>query len=112
MPMTGNKDVLAGKLANLAAEQYRKHRPALDEYFAAHQFIRTSQTPAHTQEFPLIGEIKHLQNLILAIYLLMHLRGNVIVDAGHLNDPYSEADAASALIDRKVAAYGGFIKAA
>ena len=111
VPMTGNKEALAGKLAKLAAEQYRKHRPTLDEYFSAHRFIRTSQTPAHPQEFPLLRDAKYLQHLVLAVYLLMHLRGSAIVDAGHLNDAYSDEDAANALIAGKVAVCGGFVRA-
>jgi hypothetical protein len=109
--MTGTKDVLLEKLAKLAADLYRKHLPALNAYFAEHRFIRVEQSPANSEVFPLLENLKYLRSLPLAIYLLKHLRGNAIVEAQFENDTYTAEDAASALIAVRVLVAGAFVRA-
>lgn len=111
IPMTGKKVALLDKLAKLALALYQEHRSALDAFFGAHQFIRIGQSPLCSEDFPLLRNIKYIRGLVLTIYLLRHLRGNTIVDAGHENNTFDDGDAAAALVKGHVEVYGGFVRA-
>ena len=106
----GNKDQLIVKLAKLAAKLYRKHRPEIDAYFQRHRFIRTEngQNPSGSR-FPILGEV-NLRNFLLAMYAVKHIRGNAILEAGHVNDMFGLEDLASALIKEEVDVKGIFLK--
>jgi hypothetical protein len=110
VPITGRKEDLLEKLAQLAAKQYAKAEPSLDAYFGQHRFIRAERcSKTDTDVFPLL-ERHDLRNMLLTMYILRHLRGNTILEATHENDTYTPLDLARALIKREVSLTGIFLR--
>ena len=109
VPMTGNKKVLFEKLAKLASDEYKKHMPELDSYFSKHRFIIASHKQHRLHPFEVLGDVTHLQNMLLTMYAMRHLRGNAILEASHENDTYGVEDLATALLESKVELNGMFL---
>ena len=105
--MTGRKEELVDKLARLAAKTYEKVKPRLDDYFAKRRFIRVERG-SEGQHFPLL-EGYDIRHLLLTMYVMKHLRGNVILEASHENDTYDSYSIARALVSRQVSLKGAFL---
>jgi len=109
-PMTGRKEDLLEKLAQLAARMYKKAEPTLDAYFCCNHFIHVAAASRNdATQFPVL-EHHDLRNLLLTMYVLSHLRGNTILEATHHNNTYSLLDLARALIKREVFLTGTFLR--
>jgi len=110
VPMTGRKEELVEKLAALSAMLYEQKEAELDDYFSEHRFIRVSPNSSDKGEnFPVL-EGFDMRNMILAMYIIKHLRGNSILEAGHSNDTFDLLALAQALIKREVSVTGAFLR--
>jgi hypothetical protein len=67
--------------------------------------------PHRCQRFPVIENDPSLRNLMVAMYVVKHLRGNAILDASHENNTYTEEQLALALVSGKVVVPGAFLRA-
>lgn len=110
LPVGGTKDALLVRLAELAADHYRKHLPQMRKYFTRHRFIRMSELPKQTIPFPILEKVQHPRNLLLAMYILKHLRGDVLLEVSHQNDTYSVEELAAALVTGKLTLTGAFLR--
>ena len=111
-PVTGTKEQLLKKLAKLAADLYADHHGQFDRYFARQRFIRISASSTGANQFPLLEDhAPSIRNLLLTMYALKHLRGNVILDANHENTAYSPEQLAHALLTGKTKLDGAFLRA-
>ena len=108
--VTGSKDALVQKLVALAAERYQDRLPELDHFFAEHRFVRMKGVPENAEEFPLLREMGPLGRLVLTMFITKHLRGDAILDVGHENDTFTEAELALALLSGKTTLQGAFLK--
>jgi len=108
--MTGNKDALLRKLAQLASERYDNRRDELDGYFGENRFVRISSMPAKIERFPLLDDEPLLCNLLLSMYALKHLRASAVLDPTHENTTYTVAQLAHALLLGKVGVKGAFLR--
>jgi len=106
--LTGKKEDLVRRMAETIAEEYEAHEPQLDRFFRKHRFIRLAAQPKMLNRFPIL-EGHRLRAPILILYCLRHLRGNVILEAGHVNDSVKVSDLAEARLDRKVMLNGSFV---
>jgi len=110
MSMTGRKEELFDKLAALSAEVYKEHVSKLDEYFSTRKFIKVDSLSDKTcKEFPLLNDLD-IRNMILSMYIIKHLRGNVILEASHNNDTFDLLSLAQALIKEEVDLMGYFLR--
>lgn len=110
MSMTGRKEELFDKLVALSAEVYKEHVSKLDEYFSARKFIKVDSLSDKTcKEFPLLNDLD-IRNMILSMYIIKHLRGNVILEASHNNDTFDLLSLAQALIKEEVDLMGYFLR--
>jgi len=110
VPMTGRKEELLEKLAALSAKLYEQKEAELDDYFSTHTFIRVSPNSTDKGEnFPVLEGLD-LRNMILAMYITKHLRGNSILEASHNNDTFDLLALAQALIKREVSVTGVFLR--
>jgi len=110
--MTGTKDVLVDKLAELAAREYDKHLAKMDRFFRKRRFVRINQTVTNTTYLTVLEGVPAIGNLIVTMYLAKHLRGNAVLDPGHENNTYTEKELALALLRRDVALTGAFLRVA
>ena len=110
--MTGNKDALLRKLAELAARNYAEHQPEMDTFFSEHRFVRINALPPKCERLPLLEDQPLLRNLLLTMYAMKHLRGNAILDVAHENTTYTDEQLALALIEGKVGFAGSFLRVA
>jgi hypothetical protein len=110
--MTGTKDELVAKLAQLAANTYKEKRAELDRFFTAHRYLRMASPPSDTAALPVLENLNYLRNLVLTMYAMKHLRGNAVLEPSHENATYSEEELAFALLTGKVALQGSFVRAA
>jgi len=110
--MTGTKDVLVGKLAELAAREYEKHLENLDRYFRKQRFVRINQTVTNATYLPVLEGVPAIGNLIVTMYLAKHLRGNAVLDPDHDNNTYTTQELAHALMRRDVTLTGAFLRVA
>ena len=108
-PMTGNKKVLLGKVAKLAASQYKRHLPDLDRFFTKHIFIRASKQESRLAPFEILGDEPMLKNMLLSMYILRHLRGNAVLEASHENTTFSVQELADALLEERLDVKGIFL---
>jgi hypothetical protein len=109
-PMTGKKDDLLRRLVELLAEQYAAVEGQMNDFFAGHRFIRIGVEGSRVKSFPVLGDHK-LRELLLAIYCLRHMRGNVILEASHVNESVKLADLAEAILWGRVRLAGSFVPA-
>ena len=108
--MTGRKEELLDKLADLCVKVYRRHQTELDSFFSKNRFIRVeSNSAVLSDRFPILDTLD-LRNMILTMYILKHLRGNTILDATHHNDTFDLLSLARSLIKREVTLSGVFLK--
>ena len=100
--MTGRKEALIEKLVKLATERYNALAPVLDRFFSDHTYIKVPQPERDKgKPFPVLAD-SPLDQLILGIYIVRHLRGNVVLDAACENPAVGIVDTAQALIDKKI----------
>ena len=109
---SGIKNELAERIAQLASEQYQKFEGMLDTFFTENRFIRAAQVAKPQEQLPVLNKDDQLTGLILRMYLLRHLRGNVVVDPDHENDTTSLEDLAEAVISERVEVTGALLRVA
>jgi len=108
--MTGRKEDLLEKLANLAAELYKEKEPELEAYFTNNQFVRiASNSNRDGSTFPVL-EGSDLRNLVLTMYIIKHTRGNTVLEAKHSNDTYDLLSMARSLVRKEVSLKGSFLR--
>lgn len=108
--MTGTKEQLADKLAQLSVKLYRRYEGEAKRFFRDHRFVRIENGHRHNAEnLPVLREIDQ-RNMLLAMFATRHLRGNTILDAAHENDTYELIDLARSLIKGEVSISGAFLK--
>ena len=81
----------------------------MDRFFSQRRFIRTSTLAGDARDFPVLKST-HLRNMLLTMYAIKHLRGNVILDAWHNNDTFDLLSLARALLKQGVSLTGGFLE--
>jgi len=108
--MTGRKEQLLDKLAQLSAKVYEEHEPELDDFFTKRRFIRVSSARKSVgQPFPVLKNLD-FRNMVLTMYIIKHLRGNTILEATHNNDAFDLLSLANALIRQEVTLEGNFLR--
>lgn len=105
---TGRKEDLVVRLAELVADEYARSKDELDRYFTEHQFIRLANAPAGITTFPVLQQ-HELKSQIVTLYCLRHMRGNVVLGAGHENNTVSLADMAAAMLQQTIRLTGAFV---
>jgi len=110
--MTGRKEELLQKLANLAVNMYQQHKAELDQYFINHKFIRIAYDSnvgnKDKNAFPILQKCE-LNKLILTMYIMKHLRGNVILEASYSNETYDLLSLIRSLLSKDVSLHGSFL---
>ena len=107
--MTGRKEMLLGKLAELSVRFYKEREKELDAYFGRYRFIQVPDDNGRSYNiFPLLEGLD-LQNMVLTMYIIKHLRANAILEASHNNDTFDLAALARALIRKEVSHNGSFL---
>jgi hypothetical protein len=108
--MTGRKEELVDKLAQLAATLYEENEPELDAYFSKHSFVRAGNSAKQRgNDFPVLEGLD-LRNMVLTMYIMKHLRGNTILEASHTNDTFDLLSLARSLIKREISLTGLFLQ--
>ena len=109
VPMTGTKDRLLKKLANLACQQYRNHENEMRHFFRNHRFVKVNtNNGGHSQRFPILEEVE-LKDFLLTMFALKHLRGNAILDASYENNTFDLQSLAQSLVNEEVKLSGCFL---
>ncbi len=111
VPKTGNKEQLLEKLARLAAVKYGECTPQLERFFRQMRVVRIAAIAGTGEEFPVLENLPFLQNLLLKMYMLRHLRGGAILEPCHENNACNELELARALLLGKVTLSGAFLRA-
>ena len=106
--VSGNRDDLVRRLADLLADEYEKAKPRLDEYFGQRRFLCVNACPDQASSFDALDG-QSFKNELLTLYIVRHLRGNVVLEASHENDAVPVRDLAEALIEGRVTLQGGFV---
>lgn len=112
VPITGVKMVLVERLAKLADSEYCAQRLILDCFFSENRFVRVSREVRYGEQFPVLGRENTLKSLLLHLYALRHLRGNVVIDPAYENDSCNVQDLALALISGRIRPTGGYLQLA
>jgi len=108
--MTGKKDKLAEKLAQLSVRLYREQVENLNDFFKTRKFIKVPRLDKDKEKtFPVLQELD-IGSMLRAMYVLRHSRGKVIIDATHENNTYELIDLARALVNGKVNIDGVFVR--
>ncbi|MFH1373237.1 MAG: hypothetical protein ABII79_05535 [bacterium] len=108
--MTGTKDKLLEKLAKLATTQYEKHEAEMTQHFKCNRFIKVDTGYGHThRNFPILADTD-LRNMLSTMFVIRHLRGNTILDAGYENDTYDLLSLARSLVKEGVTLTGCFLR--
>jgi hypothetical protein len=110
IPMTGRKDELLKKLYDLLANLYSKKELEYAEYFSTNRFIRIKTTVGSFSERFHVDDESMVNNTLLAMYVLKHLRGNSILEASHENNTFELKDLAKSLLNTEVNVTGHFLK--
>jgi hypothetical protein len=109
--MTGRKDDLMEKLAQLSVRVYREREKELDDYFEQHHFLKIpGNGQAEHRDFPVINDCD-MKNMVLSMYIMKHLRGNTILEASHCNDTFDLLSLANALIKGEICPPPAFVRA-
>jgi len=106
---SGNKSDLLKRLAMYTAEEYQTQKSELDNYFTKHRFIHIREQPRRCDEFGVWEQKDALQNHLLVMYVMRHLRGDTILDPTHENTSTNSKQLALALVSKKVQLEGAFI---
>jgi len=109
-PASGIKNELAAKIAQLAVEEYHRHQKELTAFFTENRFIRATQASKPTEVLPVLNREDSLTGLLLRMYLLRHLRGNVLVDPTHQNDSTPLEALAEAILYERVDVAGALLR--
>lgn len=110
IPMTGRKEDLLEKLYDLLANLYEEKEPLYARYFAKNRFIRIkTSTATYSKHFD-VDEESLVNNTLLTMYVLKHLRGNTILEASHENNTFELRDLAKSLLNNEVTVNGHFLK--
>ena len=107
---SGVKKALTERIAKVTAEEYARHEERFDRYFTENRFVRVANEAQFGKQLPVLDRENSLKGLLLRVYALRHLRGNVVIDPGHVNDSCTVKDLALALITERVALKGGFMQ--
>lgn len=120
----GRKEALLERLIQLCVQQYEEREAELTAYFSSNRFIRIKddttlnhygvyykekEQPIEYASFPLL-EDSLLRNQILAMFVMRHMRGNVIVDGTYLNETCSLQELAKGLIQEDVRIHDSFVQ--
>ena len=110
LSMTGRKEDLLDKLAKFSVRLYEEKVRELREYFSMNRFIRIQGASGRAcMPFPVLEGLD-LGNMVLTMYLIKHMRGNVILEAQHKNDTFDLLSLARSLLKEEVTLEGAFIK--
>ena len=97
-------------MAGLAARLYNAYNSSLDRHFQKQKYIKIPRiNHARVPSLPVLQELE-LGQMLIAMYITKHLRGNAILDPTHDNNTYELKDLAFALITKKINVNGVFIK--
>jgi hypothetical protein len=82
----------------------------VETYFRVNRFLRieNGKTPGGSR-FPVLEEVD-VRNMLLAMYAVKHVRGNIILEASHVNDTFELKALAKALIGGNVSVNGVFLR--
>ena len=83
----------------------------MDAFFSRHRFVRVGQKPKEKQPFAVL-QGHRLRETLVTLYCLRHMRGNVVLEAGHLNQSVKLADLAEAYLNGQVDDGGCFVPVA
>jgi len=108
--MTGKKEKLIDKLAKRSVFLYSELNDTLNNYFIPRKFVKIPRLKDDQEKFFPLLENLDLGQMVLAMYILRHLRGNAILEAIHVNDTYELTDLARALMYGKIEVDGVFVK--
>ena len=72
--------------------------------------MRVSREVRYGEQFPVLGRENSLKGLLLHLYALRHLRGNVVIDPSYENDSCAAEELANALIAGRLKLPGGFVQ--
>ncbi len=108
--MTGRKEELLKKLYDLLADLYKEKEPEYTEYFSRNRFIRIKTTVGSFSKRFNVDDESMVNNTLLAMYVLKHLRGNSILEACHENNTFELKDLAKSLLNTEVSVTGHFLK--
>ena len=108
--LTGRKEDLIQRLAELMAEQYARKAPELDEYFGQKRFIRLTHERTDSKRLPVLQGYP-LAGHVLTMYCVRHMRGNVVLEARHENTSVGLLDLAEAILTGRVRLSGCFVPA-
>ena len=110
--VSGIKEELAGRLAELLVKLYKESEAALTDFFKP-GFVRLNGVHGpHPEVFEPPIRDGGLRHSVVALYILKHLRGSRILSPDWENTGYSVEDLAKALIERRVSVEGVFAQAA
>ena len=110
MKVTGKKEELIERLANLIVETYEKEEGKFDTFFSSNRFIRVPEASySDDTVFGIRGDTP-LKNILLTMYALKHLRGNTILERSHINNSFEPIEGARALLNKDVTLDGLFLR--
>ncbi len=107
---SGVKKVLAERIAKVAANEFAQHKERFDRFFTENRFVRVANEAQFGKQLPVLDRENSLKGLLLRVYALRHLRGDVVIDPSYLNDSCTVKDLALALINERVTLKGGFMQ--
>ena len=106
--LTGRKDDLVQRLAELMAEQYAVKAPEMDEFFGKRRFMRLTHERTESKRLPVLQGYP-LAGHLLTMYCVRHMRGNVVLEAQHENTSVGLLDLAEAILTGRVRLSGCFV---
>ena len=107
-PVTGRKEELVKRVVELLVEQCEATEKEMDAFFSRHRFVRVGQKPKEKQPFAVL-QGRQLRETLVTLYCLRHMRGNVVLEASHVNQSVKLADLAEAFLNGQVDVSGCFV---
>ncbi len=110
---TGRKEVLLDNLSELCVILYKSYEPELDQFFCSRRFIKVDNLSTQdSNDFPVLydSKISDMRNIILTMYIMKHLRGNVILESSYCIDTFDNLSLAQSLLKREVSLEGYFLE--
>ena len=108
--LTGRKEDLVQRLAELIAEQYTMKAPELNKFFGTRRFIRLTHERTESKRLPVLQE-HLLAGHLLTMYCVRHMRGNAVLEAQHENNAVGLVDLAEAILTGQIRLDGCFVPA-